>query len=85
MNIYEKKYHILTVVHLILQKGQANPAALQVVLNALREFLSTLSSYFVQYKAHKNMPSSSMFYTHALAFINRAIVLNREFFVNQVL
>lgn len=64
-NIYEKKLNILAVAHLILQKGQANanPGVLQIVIAALKDFLTSVCEYFIEFKAQKNMPSSSVFYT----------------------
>jgi hypothetical protein len=52
---------------------------------SLKDFLITLCGYFIDFKAHKNMPSSSVFFTQAVTFIDRAIILNRDFFLNQIL
>ena len=39
----------------------------------------------MDFKVHKNLPSSSVFYTQAVTFVNRAIALDREFFARSIL
>lgn len=41
-----------------------------------------LCSYLVEFQATKSMPSTSNFYTQALTFVNRVILLNTDFFLN---
>jgi hypothetical protein len=81
-NIYEKKLNLVTIAHLLVQKAQGDSLEVQgFVLGSLTEFLQTLSGHFVEYKIQKNVPSSTQYYTQAMTFINRAIVLNRDYFL----
>ena len=81
-NIYEKKLNLVTIAHLLVQKAQGDSQEVQgFVLGSLTEFLQTLSGHFAEYKIQKNVPSSTQYYTQAMTFINRAIVLNRDYFL----
>ena len=70
----------------MLQRAQTeSPEIMQYILECLKDFILTISNYFIDFKAQKNMPMSSLFFTQAVTFINRVIVLNREFFLNQIM
>jgi hypothetical protein len=85
-NIYEKKLNLIAIAHIVLQRAQSESQEVQYyVLECLKEFILTISSYFIDFKAHKNMPQSSLFFTQAVTFIDRIIVLNRDFFLNQIM
>jgi hypothetical protein len=61
------------------------PEVLNFALVALKDFLTSICGYFCDFKVHKNLPSSSVFYTVAVTFINRAITVNRENFIHSVI
>jgi hypothetical protein len=85
-NIYEKKLNLIAISHIVLQRAQSeSQEVLHYVLECLKEFILTISNYFIDFKAHKNMPQSSLFFTQAVTFIDRIIVLNRDFFLNQIM
>lgn len=78
---FEKKVNIITVVHLILQKGQAKgPEVVGIILTALKDFLITVCNYFIDFQYQRVVPNCSVFYSYALTFINRAMVINTDFF-----
>ena len=72
------------IPHILLWKSQtATPEIIEFLLMSLKQFIVVLSNYFIEFQAIKSMPSTSNYYTQALTFINRVIVINREFFLNE--
>ena len=84
--MFEKKLNLILIPHIFLWKVQTSPPeVIQVILQALKPFVITVCRYFVYFQAIKSMPSTSNFYTNAITFVNRVVVMNRELFLKECL
>jgi len=94
---YEKKLHILHIPHIVLWKtinekglklsecelGKAQ--ALQFILTSEKKFILMCTSYLIQNRSPKTMPTISSFFTYMLTFINRIIIEETTFFMQEIL
>jgi len=59
--------------------------ALQFALTSSKRFILMATQYLIIHTTVKSMPSSSSFITHLITYINRVLIVNKEWFMNEIL
>jgi hypothetical protein len=59
--------------------------ALQFALVTSKNFMLMATQYLVMHTTIKSMPSSSSFITHLITYINRVLIVNKDWFINEIL
>jgi len=96
-SMYEKKMHILQIVHIILWKTinesrlelqggtLVGADALRFILQAQKNFTLMATSYLIDNPAVKNLPGTSSFHTALVTYVNRIIIADSQYFVQEIL
>jgi hypothetical protein len=59
--------------------------AIKFLLQSSKKFILLITQYMIQNTNFKALPSSSNFMTFLITYINRIIIVDKEFFMNEVL
>jgi len=97
ISTHEKKLNVLYIPHILMWKiindqradleegSLQGPDALLFALNSSKKFIFVATQYFIMQPTVKSMSSSSSFVTHLITYLNRIIVVNKEWFMQEVL
>jgi len=65
--------------------NEGGPDGKKFMIEAQRKFLILATNYMIEGKVDKSIPSSSFFYTYLLTYVNRFIIADRVWFIQEVL
>lgn len=95
--MYEKKLNILHITHIIFWKAinekcvklqditLVGQDAVRFILDAQKKFILLATSYLTQNRVQRTMPTSSSFFTNLITFIDRVIITDKNWFINEIL
>jgi hypothetical protein len=90
---FEKKLHILHIPHILLWKAinekqvklkertLQGQEAIDFLLGLSKKFILLVTNYMASHMNSKSFPSISNFMTFLITYINRIIIVNRDFFM----
>jgi hypothetical protein len=95
--MYEKKLNILHIAHIIFWKTINEKSvkleditlhgqdAVRFILDSQKKFILLATTYLTQTRVQKTMPTSSNFFTNLITFIDRVIITDKNWFLNEIL
>jgi len=96
-SIYEKKLNLLQIPHIllwktinsskvVLQEGVlTGKDAVAFMLQASKKFILLATQYLVYNPTIKAVPSSSSFTTTLITYLNKVIIVDKQFFMTEIL
>lgn len=58
---------------------------MRFILDAQKKFILLATSYLTQNQVHRTLPTSSSFFTNLITFIDRVIITDKNWFINEIL
>lgn len=85
-SIYEKKLNILNIPYTLLCKTMIEQSsATQFMLDVCKKFILVATRYLLSFSPLKKMPCCSLLTTQLITYVNRVIVVNKDWFMQHIL
>jgi hypothetical protein len=78
MTLYEKKTYLVMIPHTLFWMVQASPIDSDYTFSCQRTMIASCCLCLIESAAVKSIPSSSVFFTQLITYLNRMIVVKTQ-------